>query len=67
MLLPAEAGDVLKLDELWSFVGSKANPRRVWIPLCRQTRRIVAFCVGNRSAESVRALREHIPPDRTLE
>ena len=24
-LLPAEQGDVLELDELWSFVGSKAN------------------------------------------
>ena len=25
-LLPAEKGDVLELDELWSFVGSKLNP-----------------------------------------
>ena len=62
-LLPAETGDVLELDELWSFVGSKANARWVWIALCRQTRQVVAYFVGDRSAESARALRERIPPD----
>ena len=61
-LLPAEAGDVLELDELWSFVGSKANVRWMWIALCRQTRQIVAFFVGDRSAESARALRLRLPP-----
>ena len=35
-LLPAQPGDVLELDELWSFVGSKTNARWVWIALCRQ-------------------------------
>ena len=49
--LPAEKGDVLELDELWSFVGSKANPRGVWIALCRQTRQVVAYFVGDRSAQ----------------
>ena len=60
--MPAEAGDVLELDELWSFVGRKANVRWVWIALCRQTRQIVASFVGDRSADSARALRERIPP-----
>ena len=41
-LLSAQAGGVLELDELWSFVGSRANVRWVWIALCHQTRRIVA-------------------------
>ena len=62
MLLPAEAGDVLEPDELWSFTGSKWNPRWVWIALGRQTRQVVAYFVGDRSAESARALRERIPP-----
>ncbi len=62
-LLPAEKGDVLELDELWSFVGSKANACWVWIALCRQTRQVVAYFVGDRSAQSARALRERIPPD----
>ena len=62
-LLPAEKGDVLELDELWSFVGSKANARWGWIALCRQTRQVVAYFVGDRSADAARALRERIPPD----
>ncbi len=53
---------MLELDERWSFVGSKANARWVWIALCRQTRQVVAYFVGDRSAESARALRERIPP-----
>ena len=62
-LLPAQKGDVLELDELWSFVGSKTNARWVWIALCRQTRQVVAYFVGDRSADSARALRERIPPE----
>ena len=52
---------MLELDELYSFVGSELNPRWVWIALCRQTRRAVAYFVGDRSADSARALRERIP------
>ncbi len=61
-MLPAEAGGVLALDELWSFVGSKRNARWVWLALCRQTRQIVACFVGDRSADAARALRARIPP-----
>lgn len=53
----------LERDELWSLVGSKLNPRWVWIALCRQTRQVVACLVGDRSAGSARALRERIPVD----
>ena len=62
-LLPAEDGDVLELDELWSFVGCKLNPRWVRTALCRQTRQVVAYFVGDRSADGARAQRERIPPD----
>ena len=62
-LLPAEAGDVRGLGELWSFAGSKAKVRRVWTALCRQTRQIVACFAGDRPAESARALRECLPPE----
>ncbi len=54
---------MLELDELWSFVGSKLNARWVWIALCRQTRQVVAYFVGDRSAQSARALRERLPAD----
>jgi IS1 family transposase/transposase-like protein len=58
---PARADDVLELDELWSFVYSKDNQRWVWIALCRRTRQIVAFFVGNRSETSCRKLWERLP------
>ena len=61
-LLPAQKGDVLELDELWSFVGSKAwGICWVWLALCRRTRQVVAFSLGDRSEEGARHLREQIP------
>src|SRR5512145_1702742 len=60
-LLPAEPGDVLELDELWSFVGSKQQPRWVWLALCRRTRQVVAYCIGDRSETSCLQLWRRIP------
>ena len=60
-LLAAEPDDLLELDELWSFVGTKRNQRWLWIALCRRTRQVVAYFVGDRSADSCRALRQRIP------
>jgi len=53
--------DVLELDELWSFVTSKDNQRWVWIALCRRTRQVVAFFIGDRSEASCRKLWERLP------
>ena len=34
----AQAGDVLELDEMWSFVRFRKNKRWVWLAQCRRTR-----------------------------
>jgi insertion element IS1 protein InsB len=47
-----QADDVLELDELWSFVLKKANQRWVWVALCRRTRQIVAYFIGDRTEAS---------------
>ena len=60
-LLPAKNGDVLELDELWSFVGAKAQTRWLWVALCRRTRQIVAWTLGDRSQQSARDLRASLP------
>ncbi len=52
---------VLELDELWSFVGSKRWPAWVWLALCRETRQVVAYTLGDRSEESCRFLWEQVP------
>jgi insertion element IS1 protein InsB len=54
---------VLELDELWSFVGLRKNKRWIWLALCRRTRQIVAFAVGDRSEVTCRRLWQRIPTD----
>ncbi len=53
--------EILELDELWSFVHKKTNQRWLWIALCRRTRQIVAYVIGDRSEKSCRALWRRIP------
>ena len=62
-LLPGEKGDVLALDELWSFVQSKSQTLWLWVALCRRTRQIVAWTLGDRSQQSAADLRASLPPD----
>ena len=49
------------MDELWSFVGRRANRQWVWIAMDALTRQILAFHVGDRSRQSAQALWEKIP------
>lgn len=50
-----------ELDEMWSFVQKKANKQWIWIALCRRTRQVIAFHVGDRSRESAKVLWEKLP------
>ena len=60
---PAHATKLdLELDELWSFVLKKEQKRWVWIALCRQTRQVVAFVIGDRSTATCQKLWRQIPP-----
>jgi insertion element IS1 protein InsB len=52
---------ILELDELWSFVLKKAHACWIWIALCRQTRQVVAYAVGDRSKKTCQRLWENIP------
>jgi len=51
----------LELDELWSFVAHKARVAWIWIALCRYTRQVVAYVIGDRSQATCRRLWEAIP------
>ena len=52
---------VLGLDELWSFVLREAGKRWIRVALCRQTRQVVAFVIGDRSEKTCRRLWGGIP------
>lgn len=60
-LVAAQAEDVLELDEVWSFVLKKTNQRWVWVALCRRTRQIVAYFIGDRTETSCLQLWRRIP------
>src|SRR2546423_7087122 len=59
---PDPAGAVaLELDEMWSFVLKRANKRWVWVALCRATRQVVAYALGDRSRATCQKLWAAIP------
>lgn len=59
-LIDYEVGDVLEMDELWSFVGHKGQKCWIWVALCRRTRQIVAFYVGKRDEAAAEQLWQRI-------
>jgi insertion element IS1 protein InsB len=59
---PREAGaTTLELDERWSFVLKRARKRWIWIALCRATRQVVAYVIGDRSQATCQKLWGRIP------
>lgn len=54
---------VLEMDELWSFVGNRANDQWLWLAMHSKTRQIIAFHVGKRNKASGEALMAKIPAD----
>ena len=51
----------MELDEIWSFVRKKINQVWAWFALCRKTRQIVAFVVGDRDEATCRKLWHAVP------
>ena len=58
-----EISDILELDELWSFVQSKAQRVWLWIALCRRTKQIVAYHLGDRDKKSFQEFYQKITPE----
>jgi insertion element IS1 protein InsB len=48
-------------DEMWSFVGKKANTPWLWIAMDAKTRQVMAFDVGDRSRKNAEQLWAKIP------
>lgn len=62
-IAPAKNNDIIELDEMWSFVFKKANKRWIWTAICRRTRQIIAFVIGDRSKKTCYKLWNKIPKD----
>ena len=65
-LIDYEVGDVLEIDEMWSFVGNKGQKRWIWLALCRRTRQIIAFYIGKRDEAAAQQLWQRIEYPYTL-
>ncbi|HCF28546.1 MAG TPA: IS1 family transposase [Cyanobacteria bacterium UBA11049] len=53
--------EMLEFDELCSFCGCKKNKQWLWAALCRRTRQIVGYVIGDRSEATFRRLLRKIP------
>jgi insertion element IS1 protein InsB len=51
----------VELDELHTFVSHKRNAVWVWIALCRTTRQVLAYHLGDRRDTDARRLYERLP------
>jgi insertion element IS1 protein InsB len=63
VLLTAAPDEVLELDEIWSFVVKKVQKRWLWTAMCRRTRQIVAFVIGDRRKVTCLRLWAAIPDE----
>lgn len=52
---------MLQIDEMWSYVGSKANKQWIWLAIDATTREIVGVYVGARSRQSAKQLWQSLP------
>ncbi len=58
-----EAGvEESELDEMWSFVESKKNPRWLWHAIDRSSGQVLAYVFGRRKDEVFRALKKLLEP-----
>jgi insertion element IS1 protein InsB len=51
----------IQLDEMWTFVGNRANKQWLWLALNPVNRQIVAFHVGGRGSEDAALFYQKIP------
>lgn len=61
IFLPLYVSDI-EIDELYLFIGSKKKKRWLWTALCRHSKRILAFYIGQRSRGAITKLYERIKP-----
>ncbi len=52
----------IQIDEMWSYVWSKANKQWIWLAIDVTTREIVGVHIGDRSSQSAKQLWRSLPP-----
>lgn len=62
VIKPKKSKLTIELDEMWSFVGSKANKQWIWLAIDRATGQIVGFHIGGRGEEDAKKLWKSLHP-----
>lgn len=62
-VLAAHKEDVIEFDEVWSYVGHKKQDRWLWTAICRRTRQIIAYSIGDHSRASFKQLLRKLPDE----
>lgn len=52
----------VELDEMWSFVGKKTNPRWLWHAIDRRTGQVLAYVFGRRKDQVFLKLKKLLEP-----
>ena len=60
--LEARRGLDSELDEMWSYVRAKANPRWLWHAIDHRTGKVLAYVFGRRKDEVFLKLKELLEP-----
>ena len=53
--------DSIEIDELFIRFGKKRQYRYLWVAVCRLSRQVIAYFVGDRSKESLKQLWKRVP------
>lgn len=48
-------------DEMWSFVANKGNKQWIWLAIDTNTKQVIGFHIGDRSAQSAKRLMDSLP------
>ena len=62
-ILPAQRGDSIELDEMWTFVGRKQPATWLWLAVSYQTGQILSFAIGERDEATGYEMFAAIPKD----
>jgi insertion element IS1 protein InsB len=57
-----EAACEAEIDEQWSYVGNKANPRWLWYAIDHTTNTVLAYVLGKRKDEVFQSLKARLEP-----
>lgn len=53
----------MEVDEVFTFIRKKINQVRIWIVICRRTKQILSFYIGDGSTESCKRLWRKLPTE----